>query len=171
MKNILKITPEKQERLHKTLENVLNEHLMLTQMYSFEGSEQDLRQVAEFSSTCLEHLTNILISDSHFDWSWELYQKARQEFSEKPTPQTKEKLILHVTYSLGLHETSLHTGEKWSLTEDKNGYLKFKPTYPNKYYISLGMLQDIKNAYPFVEDVIYNQEGLFIKYNEAKNDT
>ena len=93
MDKILKITPEIQEKLNNTLEDILNEHLMLTQMYSFEGSEKDLLRVAEFSSTCLEHLTNILISGHDIIWNWEAYQKARMEFAEKPTPQTKEKLI------------------------------------------------------------------------------
>tara|TARA_B100000900_G_scaffold407158_1_gene419378 strand:- start:466 stop:981 length:516 start_codon:yes stop_codon:yes gene_type:complete len=171
MKKILTITADKQEAINKELENILNEHLMLTQMYSFDGSEKDLRQVAEFSSTCLEHLTNILISNSHFTWSWKAYQKARKEYAEKPTPQTKEKLITHITFNLGVHESSLHTGEKWQLIEDKNGYLKFKPVYLNKFHIRLGMLDDLKKSYPFVEDVIYNQDGLYIQYNEVTNDT
>ena len=168
---ILKVTAEKQESINRTLENILSEHLMLTQMYSFEGSDKDLLQVAEFSSTCLEHLSNILISDTDITWNWKAYQKARKDFSEKPTPQTKEKLILHIQFNLGVHESSLHTGEKWELVEDKNGYLKFKSVYPNKFHISLGQLEDLKKSYPFVDDDIYNQDGLYIQYNEVQNDT
>ena len=172
MEKILKITSEKQERLNVALEEILNEHLMLTQMYSFEGSEKDLLRVAEFSSTCLEHLTNVLISGNDFTWNWEAYQKARMEFTEKPTPQTKDKLILHVKYNLGVYESSLHNGVKWELVEDKNGFLKFLSVYPNKFHIRLGQLEDLKKSYPFVEDVIYNQDGLYIEYNEeSKNDT
>jgi hypothetical protein len=171
MKPILKITPENQDRVSKALEAILNEHLMLTQMYSFEGSDKDLALVAEFSSTCLEHLSNVLISDTDITWDWKSYQKARKEFMEKPTPQTKEKLILHIQFNLGVHESSLHTGEKWELVEDKNGYLKFKPVYPNKFHIRLGQLEDLKKSYPFVEDVVYNQDGLYIQYNEVQNDT
>lgn len=171
MKPILKITSENQGRLNKALEAVLNEHLMLTQMYSFEGSDKDLVQVAEFSSTCLEHLSNVLISDTEITWDWNSYQKARKEFMDKPTPQTKEKLILHIKFNLGVHESSLHTGEKWEMLEDKNGYLKFKPVYPNKFHICLGQLEDVKKSFPFVEDVVYNQDGLYIEYNEVQDDT
>ena len=171
MNPILKITSENQDRLNKALEAILTEHLMLTQMYSFEGSDKDLVQVAEFSSTCLEHLSNVLISDTDITWDWKAYQKARKDFLDKPTPQTKEKLILHVQFNLGVHESSLHTGEKWELIEDKNGYLKFKPVYPNKFHIRLGQLEDLKKSYPFVEDVVYNQDGLYIQYNEVQNDT
>jgi hypothetical protein len=137
-------------------------------MYSFEGSEKDLLEVAKFSSTCLEHLANILISNISYPWNWEAYKKSRAEFAEKPTPQTKEKLILDVKFNLGVHESSLHTGEKWQLVDDKNGYLKFSPVYPNKYHLSLGQLEDLKKSYPFVEDIIYNSEGLYIQYNEVK---
>ena len=171
MKPILKITPENQSRINKTLEGVLNEHLMLTQMFSFEGSDKDLMQVAEFSSTCLEHLSNTLLSDNDITWDWESYQKARKEFMEKPTPQTKEKLVLHIQFNLGVHDSSLHTGEKWELVEDRNGYLKFKPVYPNKFHVRLGQLEDLKKSYPFVDDVIYNQDGLYIQYNEVQDDT
>jgi hypothetical protein len=171
MNPILKITPENQDRVSKALETILNEHLMLTQMYSFEGSDKDLVQVAEFSSTCLEHLSNLLISDTDTKWDWKSYQKARKEFMEKPTPQSKEKLILHIQFNLGVHESSLHTGEKWELVEDRNGYLKFKAVYPNKFHIRLGQLEDLKKSYPFVDDVIYNQEGLYIQYNEVQDDT
>lgn len=171
MKPILKITPENQSRINKTLEGVLNEHLMLTQMFSFEGSDKDLMQVAEFSSTCLEHLSNTLLSDNDITWNWESYQKARKEFMEKPTPQTKEKLVLHIQFNLGVHDSSLHTGEKWELVEDRNGYLKFKPVYPNKFHVRLGQLEDLKKSYPFVDDVIYNQDGLYIQYNEVQDDT
>lgn len=171
MKPILKITPENQSRINKTLEGVLNEHLMLTQMFSFEGSDKDLMQVAEFSSTCLEHLSNTLLSDNDITWNWESYQKARKDFMEKPTPQTKEKLVLHIQFNLGVHDSSLHTGEKWELVEDRNGYLKFKPVYPNKFHVRLGQLEDLKKSYPFVDDVIYNQDGLYIQYNEVQDDT
>jgi len=171
MDPILKITSENQDRLNKALEAILNEHLMLTQMYSFEGSDKDLVQVAEYSSTCLEHLSNLVISDVPTTWDWKSYQKARKEFMDKPTPQTKEKLILHIQFNLGVHESSLHTGEKWELVEDKNGYLKFKPVYPNKFHIRLGQLEDLKKSYPFVEDVVYNQDGLYVQYNEVQNDT
>lgn len=171
MKHILKITPEKQERLNKALETILNEHLMLTQMYSFEGSEKDLQQVAEFSSTCLEHLTNILISDNEITWNWEMYQKARKEFMDKPTPQTKEKLILDVKYNLGIHKSSLHTGEKWELVEDKNGWLRFSPVYDKSLHLSMNQLNDLQKNYPFIEDLIYNQEGLFLRYNGVQDDT
>jgi hypothetical protein len=172
MKHILKVTPNKQIAINQALENILNEHLMLTQMYSFEGSDKDLQQVAEFSSTCLEHLTNILISENNNStWSWELYQKARKEFAEKPTPQTKEKLILHIKFNIGVHESSLHTGEKWTLQNDKNGFLHFKSVYPNKFHVRLGQLEDLKKSYPFVEDVIYNQDGLYVQYNEVQDDT
>ena len=172
MDKILKITPEIQEKLNNALEDILNEHLMLTQMYSFEGSEKDLLRVAEFSSTCLEHLTNILISGHDIIWNWEAYQKARMEFAKKPTPQTKEKLIVDIKYNLGVYESSLHTGVKWELSEDKKGYLKFLPVYKDKFHLRLGQLEDIKKSYPFVEDIIYNQDGLYIQYNEgSKNDT
>jgi hypothetical protein len=166
MNKLLQITSEKQERINKALEEILNEHLMLTQMYSFEGSNKDLLQVAEYSSTCIEHLTNILISNKDFTWNWEAYQKARLEFVEKPTPQTKEKLILDVKFNLGVHESSLHTGKKWELVEDKKGYLKFTPVYPNKFHLKFGMLEDLKKSYPFIEDLIYNQDGLYIQYNK-----
>jgi len=171
MKHILKISPKNQSRVNKALENILNEHLMLTQMYSFEGSDKDLLQVAEFSSTCLEHLSNVLLSDIDITWNWGAYQKARKEFSEKPTPQTKEKLIMDIQYNLGVHESSLYTGEKWELVEDRDGYLKFKSVYPNKFHLRLGQLEDLKKSYPFVDDVIYNQDGLYIQYNEVQNDT
>jgi hypothetical protein len=171
MNPILKITPENQSRINKTLEGILNEHLMLTQMFSFEGSDKDLMQVAEFSSTCLEHLSNTLLSDTDITWDWKAYQKARKDFMKKPTPQTKEKLILHIQFNLGVHESSLHTGEKWELVEDKNGYLKFKSVYPNKFHVRLGQLDDLKKSYPFVDDVIYNQDGLYIQYNEVQDDT
>ena len=171
MTPILKITPENQDRLNKALESILNEHLMLTQMYSFEGSDKDLVKVAEFSSTCLEHLSYVLLSDTNITWDWKSYQKARKDFMKKPTPQTKEKLILHIQFNLGVHESSLHTGEKWELVEDKNGYLKFKSVYPNKFHVRLGQLDDLKKSYPFVDDVIYNQDGLYIQYNEVQDDT
>ena len=171
MKHILKITPDKQDRTLKALETILNEHLMLTQMYSFEGSEKDLQQVAEFSSTCLEHITNILISDVDITWNWEMYQKARKEFMEKPTPQTKEKLILDVQFNVGIYKSSLHTGEKWKLEEDTNGWLRFSPVYDKNIHLSMSQLEDLRKNYPFVEDVIYNQDGLFIRYNGVQDDT
>lgn len=171
MDSILKITPENQDRINKALEAILNEHLMLTQMYSFEGSDKDLVQVAEFSSTCLEHLSNVLISDTDISWDWKSYQKVRKDFMDKPTPHTKEKLILHIQFNLGVHESSLHTCEKWELVEDRGGYLKFKSAYPNKFHIRLGQLEDLKKSYPFVEDVVYNQDGLYIQYNEVQSDT
>ena len=168
--DLLKITDQNQENLHRALESILNEHLMLTQMYSFEGSEKDLRQVAEYSSTCLEHLTNILIGNVSYQWGWEEYQKARAEFAEKPTPQDKEKLIREVIFNVGLYESSLHTGEKWCLVEDNKGYLKFKPTYPDKVHIRFDTLKTLSNSYPFIEDILYNQGHLYIQYNEIKND-
>ena len=171
MKPILKITPDNQSRINNSLEGVLNDHLMLTQMFSFVSSDKDLMQVAEFSSTCLEHLSNTLLSDNDITWNWESYQKARKDFMEKPTPQTKEKLVLHIQFNLGVHDSSLHTGEKWELVEDRNGYLKFKPVYPNKFHVRLGQLEDLKKSYPFVDDVIYNQDGLYIQYNEVQDDT
>ena len=168
MDKILYINEDNQKNLHEALEIILNEHLMLTQMYSFEGSEKDLLRVAEFSSTCLEHLSNILIGNIDYPWNWEAYQKARKEFSEKPTPQTKGKLISHIKLNLGVFESSLHTGEKWELIEDKNGYLKFKSVYPNKFHVRLSQFEDLKKSYPFVEDIIYNQDGLYVQYNEVE---
>lgn len=170
--DILKITEQNQEALNEALENILNEHLMLTQMFSFEGSEKDLQQVAEFSSTCLEHLTNILISNRPLPiWGWQDYQKARSEFADKPSPQDKEKLIREVTYTVGLYESSLHTGEKWVLVEDNKGYLKFKPVYSEKVHIRYEALKTIVNAYPFVEDIMFSKGHLYIQYNEVDNDT
>lgn len=168
MKKILTITDQNRELVNKALEKVLNEHLMLTQMYSFEGSEKDLQQVAEFSSTCLEHLTNLIIGGADIKWDWEAYQKARLEFAEKPTPQDKEKLIREIIYSVGLYESSLHTGEKWELMEDHKGYLKFSPVYPQKVHIRLDTLMTLKNSYSFIEDIMYSQGFLYVQYNEDK---
>ena len=168
--DILKITEQNQENLLRALEGILNEHLMLTQMYSFEGSEKDLHQVAEFSSTCLEHLTNIIISNVSYPWGWDQYQKAKAEFADKPTPQDKEKLIREVIFNVGIYESSLHTGEKWSLIEDNKGYLKFAPIYENKVHIRYDTLKSLHESYPFIEDIMYNKGHLYIQYNGVKDD-
>lgn len=166
--DLLKITDQNREKVCDTLEVILNEHLMLTQMYSFEGSNSDLKQVAEFSSTCLEHITNILISNHDIPWNWEAYQKARAEFAEKPSPQDKEKLIREISFNVGVYESSLHTGEKWNLVADNKGYLKFSPVYPDKVHVRLDTLQSIKKSYPFVEDIMYSKGFLYVQYNENK---
>lgn len=162
---MLNINAQNQDLLNQCLTKTLNEYLMLSQMYSFEGSEQDFQKLATFAGTCLDQYINILISNQPSDWSWDAFLKARSEWQEKPSPQSKEKLIEYVKFNLGEHKSALHTGERWSLEEDRRGILKFSASFDP--FIKLSQLEDLRKGFPFIEDVTLNKEGLFIKYSEG----
>lgn len=161
---------ERQDELVDALLKVLNDYVMLSQMYAFEGSDQDFQKLAQYSAYSMNRFCDLLISGAPIlnEVGWNDFERARLEFSEKPSPQTKEKLIECVRFNLGEHKSALHTGAKWELVEDRKGFLHFEPsTSPS---IKLSQMDDLRASFPFIEEVTLNPKGLWIKYNEEIND-
>jgi hypothetical protein len=158
-----------QERHRKVileeLERAVNEYFKLSQMFSFEGTEKDFRDLDRFAASYMEYFIAILRGEAVQAWSWDSF-KRNLELQQPTSDGDLDALIEHVIFHVGSHEDALHTGERWTLREMDDRVIKFTPVYSPS--ICLTHLQEIKEKFPFVGEVSFNSEGLQVHYRSSK---
>ena len=156
---LFKVSEEQKEQVILHLEKALNEYLLLSQMFSFEGTQEDFHDLDRFASSYLEYFMAMVRGEDVGEWGWGKFKELR---SPTPSKQGLKELIEHITYHVGDHDCALHTGERWRLISSNNGMLMFSPLYSPS--IRLSHLQEVKDKFVFVEDLLYSSEGLKVYY-------
>lgn len=162
---IFPIQERHKKAILEELEKAINEYFMLAQRFSFEGSEQDFKDLDRFAASYMEYFIAILRGEVVQGWSWDSFKRTLD--LQKPQVEADlDSLIEYVTYHVGTHGDALHTGERWTLDHLGDSVLKFNPVYSPSIHLS--HLQEVKDKYPFVEEIILNGQGLQVHYRSVK---
>jgi hypothetical protein len=137
--------------------SLLEDYQKESQRLSFGSSKQEVSQLNEFSSTCLEHLSSLIRGEPYTPWGWGVYKGLR----ERGRVEVSKDLVEYIIFNLGDHEASAFNGEKWTHKEGAGGVLFFEPV--SKPSIKMSQLLDLKEQHPSVVEVCFDGNTLRVE--------
>ena len=144
------IPKEKQTILTKALYSYLEEYLRLSQEISFNGNKTERAELNEYVGTIFDYLIQMALNDQDIEWDFDKFKEAKAGWLEEDA--SENEIIEAVIYNLGVHESSLYSGEKWEVEERTSTEIIFRPKF-KEVSVKMNDLMELKEKFPQIKDI------------------